>query len=141
ACIDLDIDYADLAVSTGFVAAIGELDAQAKAKGVFALSGLSSLPALSFAALEAMAPHFSRIESVATGIAPSPHVKIGLNVVRAIASYAGRPVAVLRDGRQAEGRGLIDDMRVTIAPPGVAPLASRIFLLVDAPDLALLPRR
>ncbi|MBX5038451.1 SDR family oxidoreductase [Rhizobium lentis] len=141
ACIDLDIDYADLADSTGFVAGIGALDAQAKAKGVFALSGLSSLPALSFAALEAMAPHFSRIESVSAGIAPSAHVKIGLNVVKAIASYAGRPVAVLREGRPASGSGLIDDIRVTIAPPDVAPLASRTFLLVDAPDLALLPSR
>ncbi|PDT18991.1 SDR family oxidoreductase [Rhizobium hidalgonense] len=140
ACIDLGIDYADLADSTGFVAGIGGLDAAAKAKGTFVLSGLSSLPALSFAALQAMAPQFSRIESVAAGIAPSAHVKIGLNVVRAIASYAGKPVAVLREGQPAEGRGLIDQMRVTIAPPGVAPLASRTFLLVDAPDLALLPQ-
>ncbi|MFS8145357.1 DUF4166 domain-containing protein [Rhizobium sp. BR 249] len=140
ACIDLGIDYADIADSTGFVAGIGGLDAQAKAKGTFVLSGLSSLPALSFAALQAMAPHFSRIESVAAGIAPSAHVKIGLNVVRAIASYAGKPVAVLPGGRPAEGRGLIDAMRVTIAPPDVAPLASRTFLLVDAPDLALLPQ-
>ncbi|MBY3589249.1 DUF4166 domain-containing protein [Rhizobium bangladeshense] len=141
ACIELGIDYADLADSTGFVAGISGLDAAAKAKGTFVLSGLSSLPALSFAALEAMAPHFSRIESVAAGIAPSAHVRIGLNVVRAIASYAGRPVAVLREGQPAEGRGLIDEMRVAIAPPGVAPLASRNFLLVDAPDLALLPGR
>ena len=140
ACIGLDIDYADLADSTGFVAGISGLDAEAKAKGVFALSGLSSLPALSFAALAAMAPQFSRIESVAAGIAPSAHVKIGLNVVRAISSYAGKPVGVLREGRPAAGSGLIDDMRVTIAPPGVAPLASRKFLLVDAPDLALLPQ-
>ncbi|MGO8656719.1 saccharopine dehydrogenase, partial [Rhizobium ruizarguesonis] len=100
----------------------GGLDAAAKAKGTFALSGLSSLPALSFAALDAMAPHFSRIESVAAGIAPSPHVKIGLNVVRAVASYAGRQVPVLRDGQPASGRGLIDAMRVTVAPPGVKPL-------------------
>ncbi|ARO29060.1 saccharopine dehydrogenase protein [Rhizobium sp. NXC14] len=141
ACIELGIDYADLADSSGFVAGIGGLDAEAKAKGTFVLSGLSSLPALSFAALEAMAPHFSRVESVAAGIAPSAHVKIGLNVVRAIASYAGKPVAVLREGQPAEGRGLIDEMRVTIAPPDVAPLASRTFLLVDAPDLALLPAR
>ncbi|ARM87355.1 saccharopine dehydrogenase protein [Rhizobium sp. CIAT894] len=140
ACITLGIDYADLADSTGFVAGVSGLDAEAKAKGTFALSGLSSLPALSFAALQVMAPHFSRIESVAAGIAPSAHVKIGLNVVRAIASYAGKPVVVLREGRPAEGRGLIDQMRVTIAPPGVAPLASRTFLLVDAPDLALLPQ-
>ncbi|MBY3052511.1 SDR family oxidoreductase [Rhizobium laguerreae] len=141
ACIDLGIDYADIADSTGFVVGIGGLDAAAKAKGTFALSGLSSLPALSFAALEAMAPHFSRIDSVSAGIAPSAHVKIGLNVVRAIASYAGKKIVVRRDGRPAAGRGLIDAMRVTVAVPGVAPLRSRKFLLVDAPDLALLPAR
>ncbi|MBY5520217.1 SDR family oxidoreductase [Rhizobium leguminosarum] len=141
ACIDLGIDYADIADSTGFVAAIGGLDAAAKAKGTFALSGLSSLPALSFAALDAMAPHFSRIESVSAGIAPSSHVRIGLNVVRAIASYAGKKIVVRRDGRPAAGRGLIDAMRVTVAAPGAAPLRSRKFLLVDAPDLALLPAR
>ncbi|MBY5538436.1 DUF4166 domain-containing protein [Rhizobium leguminosarum] len=141
ACIDLGIDYADIADSTGFVAGIGRLDAAAKAKGTFALSGLSSLPALSFAALEAMAPHFSRIDTVAAGIAPSAHVRIGLNVVRAIATYAGKKVPVLRDGQPASGRGLIDAMRVTVAAPGAAPLRSRKFLLVDAPDLALLPAR
>ncbi|TBY91404.1 DUF4166 domain-containing protein [Rhizobium leguminosarum bv. viciae] len=141
ACIGLGIDYADIADSTGFVAGVGGLDAAAKAKGTFALSGLSSLPALSFAALDAMAPHFSRIESVAAGIAPSPHVKIGLNVVRAIATYAGKKVPVLRHGQPASGRGLIDAMRVTVAPPGVKPLRSRKFLLVDAPDLKLLPAR
>ncbi|RFB97963.1 saccharopine dehydrogenase [Rhizobium leguminosarum bv. trifolii] len=141
ACIGLDIDYADLADSTGFVASIGGLDAEAKAKGVFALSGLSSLPALSFAALDVMAPRFSRIDAVAAGIAPSAHVKIGLNVVRAIASYAGKPVSVMRQGRPAQADGLIEAMRVTIAPPGVTPLRSRTFLLVDAPDLALLPGR
>ncbi|MEI1251094.1 SDR family oxidoreductase [Rhizobium aouanii] len=141
ACIDLGIDYADIADSTGFVAGIGGLDAAAKAKGTFALSGLSSLPALSFAALDAMAPHFSRIDSVTAGIAPSAHVRIGLNVVRAIASYAGKKIIVRRDGRPAAGRGLIDAMRVTVAPPGVKPLRSRKFLLVDAPDLTLLPAR
>ncbi|NKN08924.1 SDR family oxidoreductase [Rhizobium laguerreae] len=141
ACIDLGIDYADIADSTGFVAGIGGLDAAAKAKGTFALSGLSSLPALSFAALDAMAPHFSRIDSIAAGIAPSAHVRIGLNVVRAIASYAGKKITVRRDGRPAAGRGLIDAVRVTVAAPGVAPLRSRKFLLVDAPDLKLLPAR
>ncbi|NKL03317.1 DUF4166 domain-containing protein [Rhizobium leguminosarum bv. viciae] len=141
ACIDLGIDYADIADSTGFVAGIGGLDAAARAKGTFALSGLSSLPALSFAALEAMAPHFSRVDSVAAGIAPSAHVRIGLNVVRAIASYAGKKIIVRRDGRPAAGRGLLDSMRVTVAAPGAAPLRSRKFLLVDAPDLKLLPAR
>ncbi|OWV64654.1 saccharopine dehydrogenase [Rhizobium sp. R339] len=141
ACINLGIDYADLADSTGFVAAIGGLDAEARKQGIFALSGLSSLPALSFAALDVVAPQFARIESVAAGIAPSSHVKIGRNVVGAIASYAGKDVPRLRDGKATRGRGLIDTMRVTVAPPGAVPLRSRKFLLVDAPDLALLPAR
>ncbi|MBB5666671.1 hypothetical protein GGE68_004903 [Rhizobium leguminosarum] len=141
ACIGLDIDYADLADSTGFVAAIGGLNADARARGVFALSGLSSLPALSFAALEVMAPQFARVAAVAAGIAPSSHVTIGLNVVSAIASYAGKPVPRLSDGKVSSGHGLIDAMRVTVAPPGAVPLRSREFLLVDAPDLALLPAR
>ncbi|MBX5172607.1 DUF4166 domain-containing protein [Rhizobium sp. NZLR1b] len=141
ACIGLGIDYADIADSTGFVAGFGGLDAAARAKGIFALSGLSSLPALSFAALDVMAPPFARIDRVAAGIAPSAHVKIGLNVVRAIASYAGRPVSLLRDGQPSTGLGLIEAMRVTVAPPGAVPLRSRTFLLVDAPDLALLPAR
>lgn len=141
ACIGLGIDYADIADSTSFVAGIGGLDAAARAKGIFALSGLSSLPALSFAALDVMAPQFARIDRVAAGIAPSAHVKIGLNVVRAIASYAGKPVSLRRDGRPSSGLGLIEAMRVTVAPPGVVPLRSRKFLLVDAPDLALLPAR
>lgn len=141
ACIGLSIDYADLADSTGFVASVGELDAGAREQGVFALSGLSSLPALSFAALDAMAPYFARIEAVAAGIAPSSHVKIGLNVVGAIASYAGKKVPRRRDGKASSGHGLIEAMRVTVAPPGAVPLRSRRFLLVDAPDLALLPAR
>ncbi|EJT06827.1 DUF4166 domain-containing protein [Rhizobium sp. CCGE 510] len=141
ACIGLSIDYADLADSTGFVASIGGLDAEAKAEGIFALSGLSSLPALSFAALDVMAPQFARIDSVAAGIAPSSHVKIGRNVVGAIASYAGKKVPRLRDGKPSSGRGLIEAMRVIVAPPGAVPLRSHTFLLVDAPDLALLPVR
>lgn len=48
---------------------------------------------------------------------------------------------MLRNGQPASGRGLIDAMRVTVAPPGVKPLHSRKFLLVDAPDLKLLPAR
>ncbi len=141
ACISLGIDYADLADSREFVRKIAELDAEARTAGVFVLSGLSSFPALSIAALDRLAQDFSRIDHVSSGIAPSPHADIGPNVIRAIASYAGKPVPILRNGISATGLGLIEWHRVTVAPPGCIPLKSGRFRLVDAPDLDLLPQR
>lgn len=138
-CIALGICYLDLADATGFVTGIATLDAVARESGVFVLSGCSSFPALSFAALDALRPGFERIDTVTSGIAPSPRVRMGLNVVKAVCSYAGKPVAVVRDGRLVNGFGLMDGVRRTIAPPGVVPLRSRRFVLADAPDLALLP--
>ncbi|MCV9963175.1 DUF4166 domain-containing protein [Pararhizobium sp. BT-229] len=137
-CIALEICYLDLADATAFVADISSLDAPAKQGGVFALSGCSSFPALSFAALEALKPGFSSIETVTSGIAPSPRARMGLNVVKAVSSYAGKPVSLTRDGKA--GYGLMDGVRQTIAVPGGIPLKSRCFALADAPDLALLPR-
>ena len=64
---------------------------------------------------------------------------IGLNVIRAIASYAGRPVRLTREGRPSLGYGLTEARRYTIAPPGKMPLNNRLFSLVDAPELQLLP--
>ena len=140
ACIALRISYLDLADATGFVAEIESLDAIARAAGVFVLSGCSSFPALSFAALYAMRPDFAGIETVSSGIAPSPRVRLGLNVVRAVLSYTGKPVGLTRDGKSATGFGLTDGIGRTIAPPGAVPLRHRRFALADAPDLALLPR-
>lgn len=139
ACLALKICYLDLADATAFVAGISSLEASAKASGVFVLAGCSSFPALSFAALEALKPGFGAIESVTAGIAPSPRIRMGLNVVRAVSSYAGKRVPLLRDGKAASGYGLMDTIDRTIAPPGCVPLRRRRFALADAPDLTLLP--
>ncbi len=138
-CIARGICYLDLADATAFVAGISSLDSMAQDHDVFALSGCSSFPALSFAALEALKPGFANIATVTSGIAPSPKVRMGLNVIKAVSSYAGKPVVLTRNGRQAPGYGLMDGIRRTIAPPGGIPLNSRRFALADAPDLALLP--
>jgi hypothetical protein len=139
AALDQGIAYVDLADGAAFVAGIAQLDDAARARGIFALAGVSSYPALSAAAVRALAQGLARVDSIAAGIAPSPHVRIGRNVVRAIASYAGRPVALRRDGRSASATALVDARRFTIAPPGRLPLRSRRFTLVEAPDLPLLP--
>jgi hypothetical protein len=59
-------------------------------------------------------------------------------VIRAIATYAGKPVLVKRHGARVAGYPFTERMRVTVAPPGRVPLRSTVFSLVDVPDVALL---
>jgi hypothetical protein len=139
ACIAAGADYLDLADGADFVAGIGRFDDAAKAHGVAVLSGVSSFPVLTAAVVRHLARGLVRVESIEGGIAPSPYAGVGLNVIRAIASYAGQEVRLTRDGAAATGRALVETRRWTIAPPGRLPLRSTRFSLVDVPDLRLLP--
>lgn len=139
AALALGICYLDLADGAAFVRGIAQFDAAARARGVFALSGVSSLPVLTAAAVRQLAQGMAQVETIAAGIAPSPYAGVGPNVIRAIAGYAGKPAALVRDGRPAFGYALMDSRRYTIAPPGCLPLRNIRFSLVDAPDLRLLP--
>jgi hypothetical protein len=139
ACLALNIDYIDLADSSGFVDGIAAFDDEAKRRGLFVLSGVSSLPVLTVAVARRLARGMMRITAVSAGIAPSPFAEVGLNVFRAIASYSGRPLAVLRDGRKTTAYALIDSRTFTIAPPGHLPLGPRRFTLIDAPELQIVP--
>jgi hypothetical protein len=100
---------------------------------------VSSFPVLTAAVIRRLAQGMARIDAVTGGIAPSPHANVGQNVIRAIASYAGRPVKIVRDGRRTVGYALIETRRYTIAPPGCLPLHPVRFSLVDVPDLQVLP--
>jgi hypothetical protein len=82
---------------------------------------------------------FRQVETISGGIAPSPYAGVGLNVIRAIAGYAGRPVRLTRDGSTAIGHALTESRNYTIAPPGRLPLHSTRFSLMDVPDLQVLP--
>lgn len=138
ACIDAGVDYLDFADAADFVFGVSELDARAKAAGVFVLSGVSSFPVLTAAVLREMAKTME-IASVEGGIAPSPYAGIGLNVMRAVVGYAGAPVKLRRGGETSQGTGLAESMRFTIAVPGQLPLRNIHFSLVDVPDLQVIP--
>ncbi len=129
ACLALGIDYLDLADSSAFVDGVAAFDDDAKARGIFVLTGASSFPVLTAAVVRHLSHDMARIETVTGGIAPSPYAGVGLNVVRAIASYAGAPLAILRDGRTTLSHALVDARRFTIAPPGRLPLLPRRFSL------------
>lgn len=138
ACIAAGIDYLDFADAADFVFGVSQYDAQARAAGIYALSGVSSFPVLTAAVLREMATHMD-IVSVEGGIAPSPYAGIGLNVMRAVVGYAGAPVKLRRNGRDGHGIGLAESRRFTVAVPGRLPLRNLHFSLVDVPDLQVLP--
>jgi hypothetical protein len=138
ACLAHRAHYLDLADGVEFVRGIAQLDERAKARGVFALSGVSTFPVLTAAAVRALLPAMSRVDSIAGGIAPSPYAGVGRNVIRAILGYAGRPIAVRRDDRLVVGYPFTEARRFTVAPPGRLPLAPTTFSLVNVPDLHVL---
>ena len=139
ACIAAGTDYIDLADGADFVEGINRFDDAARARGVAVLAGVSSFPVLTAAVVRHLAHGLDRVESIEGGIAPSPYAGVGLNVIRAIASYAGQEVRLTRNGAPAKGRALVETRRWTVAPPGRLPLRSTRFSLVDVPDLRLLP--
>ena len=133
-------DYIDLADATEFVCGIDQFDALARQRGRFAISGASTSPALTAAVVRHLAADLTDVVSIEAGMSPSPHVRVGLSLMAAITSYAGRPLRVLQGGKQTRAVAFVDSRRRVIAPAGVRPLAGRLFSLVDVADLQLLPK-
>lgn len=137
AAIAAGMHYVDLADARDFVAGFAALDAEARAARVVALTGASSTPALSHAVLDRLTHDWRRIDTVEIAILPgnrnSPR---GLSVVRAILSYAGKPVRVFAGGGWTERPGWGRPIRR--AMPG---LGRRWLSLCETPDLDLVPAR
>lgn len=137
AAISAGAHYLDLADGRSFVAGLpGALDQKARAAGVLAVTGASSTPALSHAALHAIANGWSRLDDVCVAISPGARAPRGLAVVQAILSYVGRPVRLFRDGAWGQAPGWSGPHR--LAMPG---LGRRWASICETPDLDLLPKR
>lgn len=134
ACISLGIHYLDLADGADFVCGIERFDQRARERDVFVLSGVSSFPVLTAAVVRLLSGGMARVEDISAGIAPSPFANVGLNVIRAIAGYAGKPVRLVN----RVGYALTETRRYTIAAPGWVPVDSLEFSLVDVPDIRVL---
>lgn len=130
--------YLDFADGSDFVRGISRFDEAARNSGRVVLSGVSSFPVLTAAVVRHLSGDLRGVESISGGIAPSPYAGVGLNVIRAIAGYAGKKVSVRRHGQDGTAYALTGTRRYTIAPPGYVPLNSIEFSLVDVPDLQLL---
>jgi hypothetical protein len=141
ACIAAGIHYLDLADGRDFVAGIGRLDEAARRAGVAVISGASSVPALSGAAVRFLAEGMERVTAIETAISASNQATAGLSVAAAILSYVGKPILLWRGGRWTRAYGWQDLRRQSFALGDRPILANRWTALADVPDLSLLPDR
>lgn len=134
AVINAGADYIDLADARDFVAAFRTLDAEARTNNVCAITGASSTPALTHAAVHHLTEGWARIDSIRTGISPGNRAPRGRTVIEAILGWTGRPVRVFEDGAWLTRPGWSGSVSRVV--PG---LGRRRFALADTPDLDLLP--
>ncbi len=136
ACIDADVHYADLADARGFVSGIATLDAAAKRAGVLVVSGASTVPAISAAVVDELAPQFASLETVAIVVAPGNSFDPGVATTQSILGTLGRPFPASRTGAARTAYGWQGLRRQHI--PG---LGGRWVGACDAPDRELFPLR
>lgn len=117
----------------GFSAALESL---AVARGVTAIAGASSTPALSSAVVESLTRGWRRVDTVDLAILPGGAGKVGRAVIEAILSYAGTPVAQRRNGKTVEIRGWNWPVRAQIPDLGM-----RFLSAVETADDVLLAER
>lgn len=92
ACINAGVHYIDLADARSFVANFRTLDEAARTNGVLAVTGASSLPALSAAVVDKLADTFSKIRVIDIGISAAQRTPRGLATTQSILSYLGRKI-------------------------------------------------
>ncbi|MEB2185391.1 saccharopine dehydrogenase NADP-binding domain-containing protein [Xanthomonas campestris pv. campestris] len=136
-CLQAGMHYIDLADGRSFVRDFpGAMHALAQQAGRVAISGASTLPALSSAVIDALLPRFSALHDIGMVIAPAQGTPLGLATVRAVLSYCGTPFTWWSEGRWQTVVGWAAPQRVHFAR-----LAPRLASPCDVPDHDLLPQR
>ncbi|WP_217171045.1 saccharopine dehydrogenase family protein [Sphingobium chlorophenolicum] len=140
-CIAAGVHYVDIADSRDFVCGIQALNDAARRAGVVLLSGASSVPALSGAAVRYLAKGMDRVRAVEMAISASNRATAGPAVSAAILGQVGQPLRIWRGQRWAQAFGWQEMRPARFRCAGTEPIIGRNVALVDVPDLALLPER
>lgn len=130
-CIRHRVHYLDLADDRAYVCGFERLDAPARAAGVLAVAGASTVPALTGAVVAEALRNGRGIDRVSFAIVPGNDAPRGRALVEAILSGAGRRIP-----HQPGRRGWGALRRITV--PG---LARRWVAACDLPDPVLFARR
>ena len=139
AAIACGAHYLDLSDDAQFTTGITHLDKAAREAGVAVLSGVSSVPALSAAAVRALTRENERLHLIDSAILPGNRAPRGRSVIASILSQAGRPLALWRGGQWTENRGWGDRTILSLEIDGHKPVPGRWASFIGAPDLTLFP--
>jgi NAD(P)-dependent dehydrogenase (short-subunit alcohol dehydrogenase family) len=135
ACVDHGVNYLDLADDPAFCAGITVLDQAACGAGVFVLSGVSSVPAISSAVVAALAEGAARIDTINTAILPGNRAPRGRAVIESILHQCGKPFDVMVDGASVPVRSWSRPDRFDLGQ-GIV----RKGWMIEVPDHRLFPK-
>lgn len=136
-CINARIHYIDIADARDYVLDVSKLDGQARAADVMVTSGASTVPAISAAMLDLLAPSFGRIADICVAATDGSKNRYGAGTLAAVMAGLGRPFRVTTLGQEQVVRGGDDPRKLDFPEP----VGSRVVRLVNAPDVALFPER
>lgn len=125
--------YLDLADNAAFCARITALDAEARQSNRAAISGLSSVPAISSAAVRALSGSDQPLH-IDSAILPGNRSPRGLSVMASILTQAGRPFPLYQAGRWTTVPGWSAPRNFAL-PAGITRQGWRI----EVPDTRLFP--
>ncbi|OGB24450.1 MAG: saccharopine dehydrogenase [Burkholderiales bacterium RIFCSPLOWO2_02_FULL_57_36] len=129
--------YIDLADGRRFVCDFPHaLNDAFRSSGRIAISGASTVPALSSAVIEHLAEGWKQIHEIDYCIAPAQTAPRGVATFAGVLNYCGAPIRVWQDGEWVTRYGWANPQRVEFAR-----LGPRIGALCDIPDLELFPKR
>ena len=129
--------YIDLADGRRFVCDFSEsLHKAFESAGRTAVSGASTVPALSSAVVDHLCEGWQHIDTIDICIAPAQSAPRGKATIAGVLSYCGAPVRVWSDGQWQARAGWARPERVEFAR-----LKPRLGALCDIPDLELFPQR
>lgn len=127
--------YIDLADGRRFVCDFAAaLDATFQQAGRCAITGASTVPALSAAVVQHLCAGWQRMDVVDTCIAPAQTAPRGEATLAAVLSYCGEPLRVWAGGQWTQQRGWAAPQRIAFAR-----MRPRLGALCDIPDLELFP--
>jgi saccharopine dehydrogenase-like NADP-dependent oxidoreductase len=128
--------YLDLADGRQFIVEFAaRVRDQAVRAGRLAISGASTLPALSSAVVDELRLGLSSLESIEVIIAPGQRAARGKATLEAVFSYLGRPFQVWRKGRWRRAWGWMELRKTQLD------IGRRLAAACDVPDLELFPAR
>lgn len=133
-CLKNGINYIDLSDSAEFTLGIAQFDELAKANKCFALSGASSVPAVSSAVVTELSRDFDSLDSIEITILPGNKAPRGHSVVASILSQVGLPLTLWRGGKWRLQTCWAEKKAYTFANG-----QKRQAKTIGAPDLAMFP--